>query len=90
MVQCRADHHRVDAARLYGQMTHAAVAQARPAARQTSRVFGERLDVLAPAPAPEAAGERSSAQLHRCTFTPLATKRFISEMVRARCASTGT
>ena len=59
------DHHRVDAARLYGQMAHAAVAQVGPAVRQTSRVLGERLDVLAPLPAPEAPGERSPAQLHR-------------------------
>ena len=65
MVERRADHHRVDAAWLYGQMTHAAVAQAGPALRQTSRVLGERLDVLTPSPAPEAPGERSTAQLHR-------------------------
>ena len=66
MVERRADHHRVDAAGLYGQMAHAAVAQAGPAVRQDGPRIRRTNRCARTSASPRSCWRRrSSAQLHR-------------------------
>ena len=65
VVERRSDHHRVDAAGVYRQMTDGAVAHVGSPVRETGRMFRKRFQVFAPTAAPEALRDGASPDLDR-------------------------